>query len=38
MRVTDFAFELPESLIVPLSDCLTRSSCRLLSLDGPTGA
>ncbi|MCL0296397.1 S-adenosylmethionine:tRNA ribosyltransferase-isomerase, partial [Escherichia coli] len=37
MRVTDFAFELPESLIAhyPMPE---RSSCRLLSLDGPTGA
>lgn len=37
MRVADFSFELPESLIAhyPLPG---RSSCRLLSLDGPTGA
>ncbi|MGC6746834.1 tRNA preQ1(34) S-adenosylmethionine ribosyltransferase-isomerase QueA [Escherichia coli] len=37
MRVTDFSFELPESLIAhyPMPE---RSSCRLLSLDGPTGA
>ena len=36
MRVADFSFELPESLIAhyPMSE---RSSCRLLSLDGPTG-
>ena len=36
MRVADFNFELPESLIAhyPLAE---RSSCRLLSLDGPTG-
>lgn len=36
MRVADFNFELPESLIAhyPQTD---RSSCRLLSLDGPTG-
>ncbi len=37
MRVADFSFELPESLIAhyPMPE---RSSCRLLSLDGPTGA
>ena len=37
MRVADFSFELPESLIAhyPVPE---RSSCRLLSLDGPTGA
>ncbi|MDP0925207.1 S-adenosylmethionine:tRNA ribosyltransferase-isomerase, partial [Klebsiella pneumoniae] len=37
MSVTDFAFELPESLIAnyPMPE---RSSCRVLSLDGPTGA
>ncbi|MDA3132523.1 tRNA preQ1(34) S-adenosylmethionine ribosyltransferase-isomerase QueA [Atlantibacter subterranea] len=37
MRVADFSFELPESLIAhyPLPG---RSSCRLLSLDGPSGA
>ncbi len=37
MRVTDFSFELPEFLIAhyPMPE---RSSCRLLSLDGPTGA
>lgn len=36
MRVADFTFELPESLIAryPQSQ---RSGCRLLSLDGPTG-
>ncbi|GAA0510190.1 tRNA preQ1(34) S-adenosylmethionine ribosyltransferase-isomerase QueA [Tatumella terrea] len=36
MRVADFNFELPESLIAhyPRAE---RSSCRLLSLDGPTG-
>ena len=36
MRVADFNFDLPESLIAhyPQPD---RSSCRLLSLDGPTG-
>ena len=36
MRVADFSFELPESLIAhyPMPE---RSSCRLLSLDGPTG-
>ncbi len=37
MRVADFSFELPEILIAryPLT---RRSSCRLLSLDGTTGA
>lgn len=37
MRLADFSFELPESLIAqhPLSE---RSSCRLLSLNGQTGA
>jgi S-adenosylmethionine:tRNA ribosyltransferase-isomerase len=37
MRVADFSFELPDSLIAhyPMPE---RSSCRLLSLDGPTGA
>ena len=36
MRVADFNFELPESLIAhyPRAE---RSSCRLLSLEGPTG-
>lgn len=36
MRVADFSFDLPESLIAhyPQAD---RSSCRLLSLDGPSG-
>ncbi|WAS99972.1 tRNA preQ1(34) S-adenosylmethionine ribosyltransferase-isomerase QueA [Rouxiella chamberiensis] len=36
MRVADFTFELPESLIAryPQSQ---RSGCRLLSLDGPSG-
>lgn len=37
MRVTDFSFELPESLIAHYPQP-ERSSCRLLSLDGPTGA
>lgn len=37
MRVTDFTFELPESLIAHYPQA-ERSSCRLLSLDGPTGA
>nr|VUD26709.1 S-adenosylmethionine:tRNA ribosyltransferase-isomerase [Salmonella sp. NCTC 7297] len=37
MRVTDFSFELPESLIAHYPQA-ERSSCRLLSLDGPTGA
>ena len=37
MRVTDFSFELPNPMIAhyPMPE---RSSCRLLSLDGPTGA
>lgn len=37
MRVADFSFELPESLIAryPQSE---RSGCRLLQLDGPSGA
>ena len=37
MRVADFSFELPESLIAhyPLAE---RSACRLLQLDGPSGA
>lgn len=37
MRVADFSFELPESLIAryPQSE---RSACRLLQLDGPSGA
>ena len=37
MRVTDFTFELPESLIAHYPQA-ERSSCRLLCLDGPTGA
>lgn len=37
MRVTDFTFELPESLIAHYPQA-ERSSCRLLSLDGPTSA
>ena len=37
MRVADFSFELPESLIAHYPQP-ERSSCRLLSLDGPTGA
>ncbi|WP_315708101.1 tRNA preQ1(34) S-adenosylmethionine ribosyltransferase-isomerase QueA [Brenneria uluponensis] len=36
MRVTDFSFELPESLIAHYPQP-QRSGCRLLSLDGPTG-
>lgn len=36
MRVTDFSFELPEALIANYP-CPSRSGCRLLSLDGPTG-
>lgn len=36
MRVADFAFDLPESLIAHYPRA-QRSSCRLLSLDGPTG-
>ena len=37
MRVADFSFELPESLIAhyPQGE---RSACRLLQLDGPSGA
>ncbi len=37
MRVADFSFELPESLIAHYPQT-NRSHCRLLSLDGPTGA
>ena len=37
MRVADFSFELPESLIAHYPQP-ERSGCRLLSLDGPTGA
>jgi S-adenosylmethionine:tRNA ribosyltransferase-isomerase len=37
MRVADFSFELPESLIARYPQT-QRSGCRLLSLDGPTGA
>ncbi|UJR62782.1 tRNA preQ1(34) S-adenosylmethionine ribosyltransferase-isomerase QueA [Dickeya zeae] len=37
MRVADFSFELPESLIARYPQA-QRSGCRLLSLDGPTGA
>lgn len=37
MRVADFSFELPESLIAHYPQA-ERSGCRLLSLDGPTGA
>ncbi|RLM27732.1 tRNA preQ1(34) S-adenosylmethionine ribosyltransferase-isomerase QueA [Brenneria alni] len=36
MRVADFSFELPESLIAHYPQA-KRSGCRLLSLDGPTG-
>ncbi|MFJ5355906.1 tRNA preQ1(34) S-adenosylmethionine ribosyltransferase-isomerase QueA [Pectobacterium sp. CHL-2024] len=36
MRVTDFSFELPESLIAHYPQA-ERSGCRLLSLDGLTG-
>ncbi len=36
MRVADFSFELPESLIAHYPQP-QRSACRLLSLDGPTG-
>ncbi|HAH13908.1 MAG TPA: tRNA preQ1(34) S-adenosylmethionine ribosyltransferase-isomerase QueA, partial [Pantoea agglomerans] len=36
MRVADFAFELPESLIAHYPQA-QRSGCRLLSLDGPSG-
>lgn len=37
MRVADFSFELPQSLIAHYPQP-QRSGCRLLSLDGPTGA
>jgi S-adenosylmethionine:tRNA-ribosyltransferase-isomerase (queuine synthetase) len=37
MRVADFAFELPESLIAHYPQA-QRSGCRLLALDGPSGA
>ncbi|KFK97618.1 MULTISPECIES: tRNA preQ1(34) S-adenosylmethionine ribosyltransferase-isomerase QueA [unclassified Serratia (in: enterobacteria)] len=37
MRVADFSFELPESLIAHYPQP-ERSACRLLQLDGPTGA
>lgn len=37
MRVADFSFELPESLIARYPQP-ERSSCRLLQLDGPSGA
>ncbi len=36
MRVADFTFELPESLIAHYPQA-QRSGCRLLSLDGPSG-
>lgn len=36
MRLADFSFELPESLIAHYPQP-NRSACRLLSLDGPTG-
>ncbi|WP_105617396.1 tRNA preQ1(34) S-adenosylmethionine ribosyltransferase-isomerase QueA [Cronobacter sakazakii] len=36
MRLSDFSFELPESLIAHYPQA-QRSACRLLSLDGPTG-
>lgn len=36
MRVADFSFELPESLIARYPQT-QRSGCRLLSLDGPSG-
>ncbi|ATA19028.1 S-adenosylmethionine:tRNA ribosyltransferase-isomerase [Gibbsiella quercinecans] len=36
MRVADFSFELPESLIARYPQA-ERSACRLLQLDGPTG-
>jgi S-adenosylmethionine:tRNA ribosyltransferase-isomerase len=36
MRVADFAFELPESLIAHYPQA-QRSGCRLLSLEGPSG-
>lgn len=37
MRLADFSFELPETLIAHYPQA-ERSGCRLLSLDGPTGA
>ncbi len=37
MRVSDFTFELPEALIAHYPQP-QRSSCRLLSLEGETGA
>ncbi|CAI1714157.1 tRNA preQ1(34) S-adenosylmethionine ribosyltransferase-isomerase QueA [Serratia marcescens] len=37
MRVADFSFELPESLIAHYPQA-ERSACRLLQLDGPSGA
>lgn len=37
MRVADFSFQLPETLIAHYPQA-ERSGCRLLSLDGPTGA
>ncbi|OQV36096.1 tRNA preQ1(34) S-adenosylmethionine ribosyltransferase-isomerase QueA [Serratia nematodiphila] len=37
MRVADFSFELPESLIAHYPHA-ERSACRLLQLDGPSGA
>ncbi|MGL9751717.1 MAG: tRNA preQ1(34) S-adenosylmethionine ribosyltransferase-isomerase QueA [Symbiopectobacterium sp.] len=37
MRVSDFSFEIPEALIAHYPQA-QRSGCRLLSLDGPTGA
>lgn len=37
MRVADFSFELPESLIAHYPEA-ERSACRLLQLDGPSGA
>ncbi len=37
MRVADFSFELPESLIARYPQA-SRSGCRLLSLNGPDGA
>ena len=36
MRVADFSFELPESLIAHYPQA-QRSGCRLLSLNGPDG-
>lgn len=36
MRVTDFSFDLPDTLIARYPQA-SRSGCRLLSLDGPTG-